>query len=421
MQNSIRVVVTGIGVVSPIGIGRKTFADSLSSGCSGITRWDVTTKGLPGSFLIAPIKGFEGKEYIQPRKAMKLMSRELQTAYAASMLAFQDAQIDRSTLDADRMGTVFGSELLYGELDDYADAVKKSVAEGEFSSQTWGAEGMRLMNPLWMLKYLPNMAACHVGIAIDARGPNNTITSEEVSGLLALIEAANVIRRGVADVMLVGATGNRINQTRLLYRRHEKISCDLAAPATALRPFDQTHNGTVEGEGAVTLVIESEAHAQRRGATPIAELVGWGSSCCRPTRPYGMNRQAIVNSLQAALATAGVTAKSLDHINAHGSGVPHEDREEAQALAAVAPGIPVTSLKAHFGSLGSSAALMELAGSLCGIAKGEVFPTLNHHQTDPGCPVDVICQKPKSWSENLFAKTSFTCTGQAASVIMKRF
>lgn len=419
MANEIRVVVTGVGVVSPIGIGRNAFVESLRAGRSGITSWGVNAPNGPGPFLVSRVMDFDGKDYIQPRKSMKLMSRELQTAFAASMLAFQESGIDRTSLNPDRIGTVFGSELIYGDLEEYSDAVKRSVVDGSFTSCNWGSEGMRLMNPLWMLKYLPNMAACHVGIALDARGPNNTITSEENSGLMAFVEAANVIRRGAADIMVVGATGNRVNTTRLLYRRHEKISAH-QDPNQALRPFDADHNGTVEGEGAAALIIESADHAERRGAKPIAELLGWGSSCVKPEQPYGASRKAIGNALQAGLSMAKASASQLDHINAHGSGIPVEDREEANAIQAVAGSVPVTAMKSYFGSLGAATGLTELVGSLCSISTGEVFPTLNHQRRAVDCPIEVIHGTSKPWTSDLFAKLSHTCYGQAACVVMKK-
>lgn len=419
MSNQIRVVVTGVGVVSPIGIGRDAFVDSLRNGRSSITLWDSGLDSAPGPFLVSRVSDFDGKNYIQPRKAIKLMSRELQTAYAASMLAVQEAGIDRSSLEPDRIGTVFGSEMIYGDLEEYSDAIKRSVVDGSFTSGNWGSEGMRLMNPLWMLKYLPNMAACHVGIALDARGPNNTITSEENSGLMALVEAANVIRRGAADIMIVGATGNRVNSTRLLYRRHEKISRHFDNPAGAIRPFDVQRDGTVEGEGAAALVIESLEYAQRRQAKPIAEFVGWGSSCARPTQPYGASRVAVANALNAGLAMAQIGAGELDHINAHGSGSPEEDLEEAQAIASLPASVPVTAIKSYFGSLGAATGLAEIAASLWGLSDGKVFPTLNTAQVDPQCPVELIRGSAKSINKDYFAKLSQTCYGQAACVVMR--
>ncbi len=421
MSNQIRVVITGAGVVSPIGIGREAFVESLRLGRSGVSRWDADPSADSlGPFLVARIQDFDGKNYIQPRKAIKLMSRELQTAYAASMLAFQDAKLHRDSLDADRIGTVFGSEMIYGDLEEYSDAIKRSVVDGSFTSGNWGSEGMRLMNPLWMLKYLPNMAACHVGIALDARGPNNTITSEENSGLLALIEAANVIRRNAADVMVVGATGNRVNTTRLLYRRHQKISQHFSNPTEALRPFDTDRDGMVEGEGAAALVIESLEHALRRQAPILAEFVGWGCSCVKPAEAYGGSRLAVANALNGALKMSQLQTHQLDHINANGNGTRSEDLEEATAIATIARSTPVTALKSYFGSLGAATALAELTGSLWGAAENRVFPTLNTKQVDPDCPVHLIQGEAKPWQQDYFAKLSQTCYGQAACVILRK-
>src|SRR5687767_13691332 len=218
MVQARKVVLTGMGVISPIGIGNDAFWASLQQGRSGVrfVPW-ARELGLPIEFG-AEIPDFDAKLYVQPRKSLKVMCREIQTAFAASTLALEDAAFDRATVDPDRFGVVLGSELFYGPLSELEDAYRACMNDGHFHQDRWGQAAMRDMFPLWMLKYLPNMAACHIGIAQDARGPNNTIVMWEASALLALWEASSIIRRGWADAMIVGAAGTRLQLGQILYR-----------------------------------------------------------------------------------------------------------------------------------------------------------------------------------------------------------
>ena len=251
MDPSRQVVITGIGVVTPIGIGREPFWSALRESKSGVTRLETfAASELPVDFG-AQLKDFDAKQYVKPRKALKVMCREIQTACSAAALAVDDAGLNAAETDPDRKGAVFGSQMLYGDINDFNDLFRGSTQDGEFSFYQFGQTFPSRMYPLWMLKNLPNMAACHIAIAQDARGPNNTIVLGEAGSLLALDEAARVIQRDAADVMIVGGTGTRIEITGWIYRGVLNLSQRNDDPAGASRPFDADRDGMVNGEGEV--------------------------------------------------------------------------------------------------------------------------------------------------------------------------
>ena len=201
------VVITGLGIVSPIGVGREQVWDSIVAHRSGVR----PLPHLASAGWLAPFGGdvvdFDPKELIQPRKSIKVMSREIQLGCAAAELAWQDAGLGDATLDPDRFGVIGATGMLYCELEELRIPFREWVKHEEFEIHRWSREAMGEMYPLWLLKYLPNMPACHVGIRYDARGPNNTIAQGDVSSLLAVAEASDVIRRDLADVMIVSRHG----------------------------------------------------------------------------------------------------------------------------------------------------------------------------------------------------------------------
>ncbi|MCA9184128.1 MAG: beta-ketoacyl-[acyl-carrier-protein] synthase family protein, partial [Planctomycetales bacterium] len=269
------IVITGVGVVSPIGIGRQPFWESLLSGTSGvgpITLFDPSA--LPVRFG-GELKGFDPKDYVQPRKAIKLMARELQTAFAAASLATKDAGLEVASLDHDRLGVLYGSEMLFGDPNELAQIYQQSIDEGQFHIWNFGGKILTELYPLWMLKYLPNMAACHVGISHDARGPNNTIVQDDASSLLAVCEAVHVMQRGHADVMIVGGVGSRLSLSPLIFRGDTDLSHRHESPQQASRPFDLHRDGMVNGEGAAAFVFERRSHAEARGAKPLCQILGF--------------------------------------------------------------------------------------------------------------------------------------------------
>jgi 3-oxoacyl-[acyl-carrier-protein] synthase II len=410
------VVITGLGVVSPIGIGGKAYWDSLHQQRSGVTLLpEMAATDLPVR-IGGAIVDFEPKQFVKPRKALKVMSREIQTGFSSAVLAMDQAGIEPGRVPPERMGVVFGAEMLYCEPQDMLAVYRRCMDEGRFRFERWGAAAMSEMYPLWMLMYLPNMIACHIGIAHDARGPTNTICQGDVSSLLALIEAVHIIQRGHADVMIVGGSSSRLSITPMLYRGITQLSRRNDSPAAACRPFDAARDGTVNGEGAAAFVVEREDHARGRGADILARVAGWGISFGTSAMPEHDHGRAIRRSIELALRSADLTATDIGHVNAHAAGSVEDDATEASAIRAVLGDVPVTAPKSFFGHLGASGGAVEMVASLLALAHGEIPVTLNYDQPDSRCPVQVV-RTPGARAEPPGALLlSQSNTGQAVAV-----
>ena len=407
-------VITGVGVVSPIGIGREAFWDSLISKSSGVqpipwlegTKWPIRFGG--------EVRDFEPKKYIKPRKSMKVMCREIQLGFSSAALAIEDAALESEEVDSDRFGVVCGSEMYYGDPHDLIKALHHSKdEEGNYDERKWGPEAMPHIYPLWMLMYLPNMVACHLAIAQDARGPNNTICMGEASCLLALMEAASVIDRGLTDVMIVGGASSRLAITQLVYRGEDGLSHRNADPAAAARPYDLDRDGMVNGEGSGAIVLETREHAEARGAKPIAKLLGGFRSFAPPGSSDGLQRV-----MSHALEQANTNAAAISHINAEGVSGVAEDKVEAAAIRDVLGDTPVLAPKSYFGNLGGATGIVELAATLCGMIENKLPATLNYESPDPDCPVNVATDittldKPQALAINR------SLTGQCAAVVIE--
>lgn len=412
------VLITGIGIVSPIGIGSEVVRAHLASGTSGITAIEDFAK----AGWVAPYGGqvldFDAKQYVKPRKSLKVMAREIQMAFAAAEMAAEQAGIAEGSFDPDRAGVVLGAGLMYGELEELVDAYRISSTEGKFDFAKWG-DAFRQFYPLWMLKYLPNMPACHIGIRQDARGPTNTIAHGDVSSTLALAEAAHVIRRGQADLMFTGGVGSRVAISDLMWHGGARLAKSDAPPETISRPFDAGRSGMVVGEGTAIFVLESRQHAERRGATPLARIVSTASRYQKLAKQFDPPGEAIATAFGVALERAGIAPSDLSHVDAHGASTIEDDPVEAAAIARVLGGadVPVTAPKSYVGHLGSGGGAVELAISLLSLAEGQVPATLNQEQTDPKCPIRVAAVA-ESTDRRVFAKLNHTPTGQAAAAII---
>lgn len=443
-----RVVITGVGLVSPLGSSPAEYAAALAEGRSGVTA-RAESAGGPGvrpaaggfatgfSGNIGDFGELEGPQKKAIRKGLKLMCRETQMAVAAAQHALADAGA-ADAFDPERVGVVLGSDYMLTLPDDYADAITKCSPDSDFDYDQWGGDGLGEMQPLWMLKYLPNMPASHIAIYNDLRGPNNSLTMREAGGLMAVGEAFRILARGDADRMLAGATGTRVLPMQAI---HALQAIDLpvaggeptdADPATLSRPFDASRTGMVCGEGAGLVVLETLDAAEARGARIYGEVVGFGSSVvAKPGADgaslVGDNRTALANAAKAALRDADLSPGQLGHVNADGVGAPAADRDEAAALRAVLgdADTPVVALKSYFGELGAGSGVVELAGSLLaldteGPLAGALPRTLNHGQTDPECPIRVAAEAGVPTGD-AFVTLNTTPQGQAAAVCVKRF
>jgi len=333
-------------------------------------------------------------------------------------MAWRDAGLAEAVIDAERFGVVGAAGLLYCELAELEQPFKSWSNQADFDIEQWSKLAMGEMYPLWMLKYLPNMPACHIGIRYDARGPNNTIAQGDVSSLMALAEAAAMIHRDLADVMIVGGTGSRINITDLTWHAGARVARDGAAePSAVCRPFDLHRGGMVYGEGAAEFVLESRDHAERRGARPLARIAGSASRCEAAADSLAPSGDAIRRAIQAALAAAKVESCHVGHVNAHGNSTLEDDQAEARAIRLTLGDVPVTAPKSFFGNLGHGSGAVELGVSLVALDHGVVPPTLNYETPDPDCLVNVITE-PCEVESPTFVKLNHNTMGPAAALVV---
>ncbi|HVU89792.1 MAG TPA: beta-ketoacyl-[acyl-carrier-protein] synthase family protein [Pirellulales bacterium] len=412
------IVITGLGVVSPIGVGTEAFWSSLTAGRGGIQPLSsFDSRGMPVPFG-AEVVGFDPKEYVKPRKSLKVMSRDIQFGVSAADMACTQAGVTPGAIDPDRFGVVFGADMILCPLEDVEAAYRSCVVEGHFDFRRWGQHAMAQLYPLWMLKYLPNMPACHVAITYDARGPSNSLATAEVSSLLAVAEAARIIERGLADIMVAGGTSSRIHPTTYV----RAILCDTAReakdPATASRPFDAHRCGAVYGEGSGVLVLESRRHAEARGARILGRVLGYSSGFEPHMNGSRLQGTAIKSSIENALRAAEVSPHDVGHVNAHGLSTIENDRAEAQAIRQVLGDVPVTGLKSYFGNLGAGTGAVELAASVLALERGQVPATLNYEHPDPECPVNVVQGTPLEGTAGIALSLNQASTGQAAAIVI---
>ncbi len=388
------VVITGIGVVSPIGIGNEPFWTSLCERRSGVRSLGLFTNSDLPATIGAKVVELHPERHVRPRKSLKVMSPEIQLAVVAADLACTDAGMDRSPVDPQRLGVVFGADMIACDLEEMVPAYRSCMGSGQFDFAQWGTSALPEMYPLWMLKYLPNMPACHIGIAQDARGPTNSLTLREVSSLAAIAEAMRVIERGQADAMIAGGTGSHVHPMmwgRMKIYRPSQHSGD---PAAASRPFDADRNGLVHGEGAGAFVLEERRRAEARGAKVLARILGHAIAF-EPHRPgQPLRGQAIRAVIGRALDDARLAPEEVGHVNAHGLSTRDDDEMEAQAIRDTLGDVPVTAPKSFFGNLSAGTGAVEMAASVLAFDKGLVPPTLNYERPDPKCPVNVVHGEP---------------------------
>lgn len=415
MSRTRRVVVTGVGVVCPLGLDLATFRQALRDRRSAVRPIRAFDASALPVRIAAEIDGFDAKNYLEKkdRKSLKMMAHTVQLAVAAARLALTDAALKTPLADPNRLGVVFGIGAIPGELPDLGPACRVSFdpALGAIDQRKWGKEGMAELPPMWMLNHVPNMASCHVSILHDARGPNNTITQSDVAGLLALSEAVNVIQREAADVVLAGGTDTRAPLAAMIrYPLFTQMSrLEEATP----RPFDAKRDGTVMGDGGAVLVLEELEYARGRGARIYAEVLGHAAGFDQSRDGAGLARV-----VRQAMERAGVGVAEIDHVNAHAPGTAEDDEWEARGLASVP--VPVVAVKSYFGNLGTGASSAELAASLVGMAEGWRPGTLNHDETDPRCPVNVA-RELAAVRGPCVLKVSGTEMGQCAAMVLRRW
>lgn len=345
------VAITGIGPVTALGIGIDPLWAAIESGTTGIRRiesYDAAKWGSPfGGEL--PADAFSIRKLVPKshRKATKVMCRDIELAVGAAIAAAEHAGMvtaatsdDEPTIAADRVGCHIGAGLICADVNELGAALVTSRADnGDFDLHHWGHTGMENLTPLWLLKYLPNMLACHVTIVHDCQGPSNTITCWESSAPLSLAESMRVIQRGAADACLTGGVESRLNVLATWRQqcagRLTSVQPD-ADPVAALRPYQDDATGTILGEGGGILVIEALDHARARGA-PIRAIIA-AVACTQSIEDDSLQSasgESITDAIELALSRAGLVAADIDAVVPMGLSIPGIDAGEADAMATV--------------------------------------------------------------------------------------
>lgn len=413
------IVITGYGAITPIGHDVEAYYQSLLRGESGVVLLEPKF-GVDGVFWMGSvIRDFDPKLHVQPRKIIKVMCREIQMGFGASMQACKMAGIAAGTVAPDRLGTVFSGEMYFSETNEVENIVRLCADKGQMNHSRWAVEAIENMYPLWMLKSLPNMTACHVGIALDARGPNNTITTLGTSGLNAALEAINVIRRGNADVMVVGSTASQNSYTRMIQRHDGDFSAAYATPASACKPFDSARDGSVSGESASTVILERRSHAEARKATILGTITAWANTFGKSNQTrWSGTQSATENTLSLLMKRSGLGLAEIDHVNAAANGTIACDAGESRAIANILKDVPVVSYKGAIGDSNSGSAIVEWIASIAGMAAGTIAPTTNHETTASDCPVNVISKSAKPRTGSHAIKLSQTAQGHCVGVVV---
>lgn len=404
-----RTVITGAGVISPLGHTLEDFWSGLTEGKSGIitvTRFDISNFPVK---LAAEINDFDPTSYMPPKLADRT-GRSSQFAIAAAKLAVENSHLKLDKEDAERIGVVVSSCVDTGVIG--REAAKIS------------AHGPRRVDPLIISRIGPHMAAAHVGILLGAKGPNLSVYTACASGAEALATAHDLIQQGYADVVIAGGTEAAIDSVPmagLALMGALSRECD---PHRAPRPFDLNRDGFVYGEGAGLLVVESEAHARGRGATILAELAGTG-------RSYDAFNEAAPNwetqalAMKLAITRAGINPEDVDYINAHGTGTRLNDAAETRAIKEVlgkkAYHTPVSSNKSMLGHIISAAGALESIASVLSIRDNIIPPTINYETQDPDCDLDYVPGKSREVEVNTCLKNSFGMGGQNCSLVFRRY
>jgi 3-oxoacyl-[acyl-carrier-protein] synthase II len=435
-MNSARVVITGLGAVSPLGLTVSEMWEALCAGKCGISK---ITAFDPVGFtckLAGQVPDYKMQKYVPKnyRKATKLMSRDIELAVIAANEALCDSKLvtkaidpENINIDPTRVAINLGAALISCDLVELAPAVAASVTDGKFDIHKWGASGIELVPPLWLLKYLPNMPACHLSIIHDIQGPSNSITCAESSGLLAISEAMQVIERGNSDVALAGGTEAKVNPMVMIRQClvNRAISDGHIEPASACRPFDADAKGSVFGEGAAVLVLESLDHALGRGAKIYAEIAGTGQSnsinaSFEHLEPDGKGVQI---AIEKALTEARIQPDDLDLIIPHGTAIPRDDLAEAKgiqaALGDAAAKIPAWPTKSMLSNTGAASGAVDAVAAACALAHGMIPAAKNCNRKADGCNLNIVLQ-PQQIDLRYALCCSYTFGGQTTAVVLKK-
>lgn len=409
-----RIVVTGIGVVSPVGVGKTNYWSSLVSGISGvgrITHFDPTGFDVQ---IAAEVKGFDVTNWIE-RKESRRMDRFVHFGVAAALDAIEDAGLKITPANAERVGVLVGSGI--GGLQTLEDQVKVLIQNGPSK-----------ISPFLIPMMIADMASGHISIITGAKGPNSTVVTACATGAHALGDSLEIIRRGAADVMICGGTEAAVTQVGVAGFGNMKAMTSKYNdnPTKASRPFEAGRDGFVIGEGAGVVVLESLEHAEARGAHIYCELGGYGMSgdAYHMTQPAA-GGEGVARAMVAALKDADVQPEMVGYINAHGTSTPLNDKNETAALKSVfgdyAYKLAVSSTKSMTGHLLGGAGGIEAVAAALAIHTGVLPPTINYDNPDPDCDLDYIPNVARNQQVEVAVSNNSGFGGHNAVIVMKRY
>jgi len=408
-----RVVVTGIGMVSPLGVGTETNWSALLAGRSGvgpITRFDASR--YP-SRIAGEVKGFNAEDFI-PKKDVKKMDRFIHFAVAASQLAMEDSKLAISSANAERVGVYIGSGI--GGL----PSIEKQHASLLES-------GPDRISPFFIVGLIVNLASGQVSIRFGAKGPNLAACTACATGSHSIGDSYEIIKRGDADAMICGGTEAVITPLAVGgFCAMRALSTRNDAPEKASRPFDSDRDGFVMGEGSGILILEELSGALKRGAKIYAEIAGYGltGDAFHVSAPSA-DGDGPVRVMKAALEDAGVGPEAVDYINAHGTSTPAGDKVETLAIHRVfgesAKKIAVSSTKSMTGHLLGAAGGLETAITALAVERDAVPPTINYEKPDPECDLDYVPNQSRKMRVRIALNNSFGFGGTNASLLLRKF
>ena len=408
-----RVVVTGMGAITPIGNSVAAFWDSCLAGKSGI---DILTSFDHSAYPIhiaGEVKNFDPEGHMDRRDARR-MARFSQFAIAATHEAIKQAELDKDEVDRTRVGVLIGNGI--GGLVETQEAVRTVDRRG----------GMKI-DPFYFPKMLPNMAAAHIALHIGAKGYNNTVITACAAGTQALGDALDLVRAGRVDIAIAGGTEATLCETGLAgFAVIRALSSHNEEPQKASRPFDAERDGFVAAEGAGIFVLENLEHARKRNAPILAELAGYGAGndAYHVVAP-SEDGEGAANAMTWALEDAGVGPSAIDYINAHGTSTKLNDLSETLAIKRVfgedAYRVPISATKSMIGHAFGAAGAVESIAAVQTIQTGMIHPTINYEHPDPECDLDYVPNEPRRVDVDVVLKNSFGFGGQNACLVFKRY
>jgi 3-oxoacyl-[acyl-carrier-protein] synthase II len=430
-MTSRRVVVTGIGAITPFGVGHDAYWDGLACGRSAaalITGFDVD--GLPTRFAaMVPVSETELDGLVRNSKSTKTMSRAIKFAVIAADEAIADAGFGVFEMNSYRCGTAMGcGGLGLCDIDHSLNTIRviaNSVSpDGSIDPNMVWRNTIGEINPITPLRALPNMTAAHIAINHHAQGPCLTIATACTSSAQAVGEAFRQIQSGRADVMICGGTDSMINPPGLLaFTALGVLSRNNEEYTTAARPFDRRRDGFLLGEGAAVLILEEYEFCRRRGGRPYAEVLGYASTCdAYRLTDEPPDARGSVEAMKEALNDGGTHPEQVDYINAHGTGTRMNDKAETLAIKKVfgpsAP--PVSSTKSMIGHLVAAAGAVEFTACLLAMKHQRIPPTINYAEPDPECDLDYVPNCPRQSRLDVVVSNSFGFGGQNACLVARR-